>query len=169
MTDQRSGMRLELLSVQHRPALEDFERDNRAFFAQQVGDRGNDYFAHFGAQLAERVRENTTGQSLLCVVIDEDGAVIARINVLDIDSATPPPELGYRVAEAAQGKGVATWGVTGALELAAAHGVRRVRARVATTNPASRRVLEHCGFTLTGPADAPAGSTKSFLGYHKEL
>lgn len=168
MTVPPDDLRLELLTMRHAAPLEAFERDNRAFFAREVGDRGDDFFAEFADRLAERVAENDSGTSLLCVVVDTNGQVLGRVNLLDIDDPGRT-ELGYRVAESAQGRGVATWGVTGALDLAAAHGVRQVQARVATTNPASRRVLERCGFAATGPIDAPAGSTQRFLGYRKDL
>lgn len=168
MTGSDGELRLELLSKSHAVALEAFERDNRAFFAARIGDRGDDFFTHFHDRLADRVDENDSGHSLFCVVVDTAGHIVARINLIDIDRADPA-ELGYRVAEEAQGRGVATWGVTSALELAATYGVRRVLARVATTNTASRRVLERSGFSMTGPADPPPGSAKSFLAYRRDL
>lgn len=168
MTEPTGGMRLELLSLRHRRALEVFERVNREFFALHIGDRGDDFFTRFDVHLAERVAENTSGRSLLCVVTDASGEIVARVNLLDIDQPEQT-ELGYRVAERAQGRGIATWGVTSALDLAVGRGVRRVHAKVATTNPASRRVLEHCGFALVGPTDPPAGSPKSFLGCRRDL
>lgn len=168
MTGSQARLRLELLSTDHAAALEAFERDNRAFFAARIGDRGDEFFEQFDDRLADRVAENDDGRSLLCVVVDAGGSIVARINVTDIDQPGET-ELGYRVAEAAQGHGVATWGVREALELAAQRGVRTVDARVAITNPASRRVLEHCGFTPLGAAHAPDGSQKTFAGYRTLL
>lgn len=168
MTEGTEQLRLELLAMRHAAPLEAFERANRAFFAARIGDRGDDFFSRFHLHLAERVAENASGRSLLCVVVDAAGEIVARVNLIDIDQPEPT-ELGYRVAEAAQGRGIATWGVTSALDLAAGRGVRRVHAKVATTNPASRRVLQHCGFALVGPTDPPTGSSKTFLGYGRDL
>ncbi|MFC6704200.1 GNAT family N-acetyltransferase [Flexivirga alba] len=168
MTGLASDTRLELLSMQHHRVLEDFERDNREFFARQIGDRGDDFFAHFAEQLAERVAENDSGQSLFFVVVGASGDILARINLIDIDDPERT-ELGYRVAESAQGRGVATGGVRAALSEADARGVRTVRARVSTANLASQRVLEHCGFGCEGPVDAPVGVDKEFVGYRKIL
>jgi ribosomal-protein-alanine N-acetyltransferase len=168
MTQRPHAWRLELLTMDHATELERFERDNRAFFASRIGDRGDDYFAHFDERLAALVEENRSGRSLLSLVVDEAGHVLARINLTDIDEPDLS-ELGYRVAESAQGQGVATYGVTALLDLAASRDVPSVFAKVATTNPASQRVLEHCGFALVGPADAPLGSVKSFLGYCRAL
>lgn len=163
-----ADLRLELLAQTHADALESFERANRHFFAARIGDRGDDYFAHFTERLAALVEENRTGQSLLSIVVDDTGRLVARINLLDVNDPELT-ELGYRVAESAQGRGVATFGVTAMLALATERGVRSVRARVATTNLASLRVLERCGFTPTGPTAAPPGSTKTFVGYHRGL
>lgn len=148
----------------HAGALERFERDNREFFARHIPDRGDDYFEQFEERLAALVEENTDGRSLFCVVVDDAGTVLGRINLMDIDDPQET-ELGYRVAEAAGGQGVATWGVEAVLRLAVQHGVRTVRARVATSNIASQRVLEHCGFVQFGPVEPPVGSPRSFVGY----
>ena len=76
---------------------------------------------------------------------------------------------GFRVAEHAQGRGLATTGVTNALEVAAMRGVRTVMARVSIANVGSRRVLERCGFAHTGRTEAPRGWSQTFIGYRKEL
>jgi len=162
------GLRLELLNPSHEADLERFERTNRAFFARRIGDRGDEYFEHFAERLAALVAENRTGTSLITVLVDDAGAIVGRVNLTDIDDPELT-ELGYRVAEEAQGRGVATRGVGAMLELAAEHGVRTIAARVATTNHASQRVLERCGFARTGPADPPAGSRVGFIGYRRDL
>lgn len=160
--------RLELLTVDHARPLERFERSNRAFFAARIGDRGDDFFEHFDDRLAARVRENREGTSLFFVVVDADGEILGRVNISDIDRPTLT-ELGFRVAEHAQGRGVATQGVIAALDVAATRGVTSVKARVSTTNVASRRVLERCGFRETGRAEAPDGAVETFIGYRKDL
>jgi ribosomal-protein-alanine N-acetyltransferase len=160
--------RLELLTSEHARPLERFERANRAFFAARVGDRGDDYFEHFDDRLAIRVCENQEGTSLYFVIVDAEGEVLGRINISDVDRVDLT-ELGFRVAEHVQGRGLATSGVISALEIAAARGVMTVKARVSIANLASRRVLERCGFTQTGPAEAPSGWSQAFIGYSKDL
>jgi len=159
---------LELLTRDHARPLERFERANRAFFAARVGDRGDDFFEHFDERLAARVHENREGASLFFVMVDTDDEVLGRVNISDIDQPELT-ELGFRVAEHAQGRGIATQGVITALEIAATRGVKTVKARVSTANRASRRVLEHCGFGQTGQAEAPNGSSEPFIGYRKDL
>ncbi|WP_197275010.1 GNAT family N-acetyltransferase [Luteipulveratus halotolerans] len=157
-------MRLELLAPEHARPLERFELDNRAFFATRISDRGDGYFAHFDARLAELVEENRAGTSLIGVLLDPSEAVVGRVNITDIDQPERT-EIGFRVAKNVQGQGIARTGVRLALDLAVARGVRTVHARVATDNPASRRVLEVCGFQPTGPAPTPEGSSRTFIGY----
>lgn len=163
-----ASTRLELLSIDHARPLERFERANRAFFAARVGDRGDEYFEHFDELLAARVSENEEGTSLYFVIVDADGEVGGRINISDIHGPHMA-ELGFRVAEHAQGQGLATAGVIEALEIAAMRGVTTVTARASIANMASRRVLARCGFAQTGQAEAPSGSSQAFIGYRKDL
>ena len=160
--------KLELLTLDHGRPLERFERVNRDFFAARVGDRGDDFFEYFDDHLSSRVHENREGTSLFFVMVDTDGEVLGRVNISDIDQPRLT-ELGFRVAEHAQGRGIATKGVIAALDIAATRGVKIVQARVSTANLASRRVLQHCGFVQTGQAEAPDGSSEAFIGYRKEL
>jgi len=163
-----ANARLELLTPDHARPLERFERANRAFFAARVGDRGDDYFEHFDDRLAARVHENREGASLFFVIVDGDGEVLGRVNISDIDRPEST-ELGFRVAEYVQGRGLATQGVLTALDIAARRGVKMVKARVSTANLPSHRVLEHCGFDQTGQAETPNGSSETFVGYRKDL
>lgn len=161
-------MRLKLLAPGHAGPLEEFEGANRSFFAARVGDRGDDFFMHFDDWLASRILENQDGTSLLVVIVDAKGEVLGRINITDVDRPDAT-ELGFRIAEHAQGRGLARTGVTEALEVAATRGVRTVKARVAIANPASHRVLEHCGFARVGRTESPSDSSQTFIGYHKDL
>lgn len=160
--------RLELLTTDHARPLERFERVNRAFFAARVGDRGDEYFEHFDDLLASRAQENREGTSLYFVIVDAEGEVLGRVNLSDVDRPDLT-ELGFRVAEHAQGRGLATMGVTDALEIAAARGVKTVKARASVANGGSRRVLERCGFAQTGRTEAPDGWSETFIGYRKDL
>ena len=164
MTDAR----LELVAAEHARPLHRFEQENRSFFAAIVGDRGDGYFEDFDGRLAVLVDENRRGMSLFFVMTATDGEVLGRVNISDIDQPELT-ELGFRAAESVQGQGLATEGVLAALEAAGRRGVRTVQARVSMANVPSRRVLEHCGFGQTGPAEAPDGSSETFVGYRRDL
>lgn len=65
-------------------------------------------------------------------------------------------EIGYSVIPEAQGRGIATEMARALVARAFEHPlVRSVRAHTFDSNPASIRVLEHCGFTRVGPGEPP--------------
>ncbi|HXJ24763.1 MAG TPA: GNAT family N-acetyltransferase, partial [Streptosporangiaceae bacterium] len=78
--------------------------------------------------------------------------------------------LGYRVAQRAAGRGVATASVRELCQIAAArHGLRTLRAATSHDNAASQRVLAKAGFVPVGPA-APADlGGKSGTWYQRDL
>ncbi|WP_030826996.1 GNAT family N-acetyltransferase [Streptomyces hygroscopicus] len=143
---------LKRLHADHAPAVLDFELANRAYFAASVSDRGDDYFAQFTDRYNALLAEQEAGICAFYVLIAEDGSVLGRFNLVDIEDHTA--ELGYRVARQAAGRGVATATVRELCPLAAArHGLRTLRAAVAHQNAASRKVLVKAGFFPVGPAD----------------
>lgn len=141
--------RLQLLRPGHAAALLAFERENRAYFAMSIPDRGDDYFTHFAARHAELLTEQAAGLHFFHLLVDDDGEVLGRFNLVDV--ADGRAELGYRVAERAAGRGLATAGVREACALAAAeYGLTGLRARTTLDNTASRTVLARTGFTPCG-------------------
>lgn len=142
---------LQQLRPDHASAVLTFEIENRAFFAAAVGDRGDDYFEHFTELHDRRLAEQVAGEGAYYVLVD-DGSVLGRFNL--IIEAGGVAELGYRVAERATGRGVATAAVRQLCRLAAQrHGIRMLRAATTHDNTASQKVLLTCGFVPVGPAD----------------
>ncbi|WP_264925073.1 GNAT family N-acetyltransferase [Streptomyces sp. A012304] len=140
---------LERLRVEHAEALLVFERENRAYFSRTIPDRGDAYFAEFAAQLQARLAEQEAGTCHFHVVVDQDGELIGRVNLVDVEDGCA--ELGYRIGERAAGRGVATAAVGDVCRLAAAeYGLSALTAMTTLDNPASRTVLEHNGFTAVG-------------------
>ncbi|MFJ7492239.1 GNAT family N-acetyltransferase [Streptomyces sp. NPDC097727] len=140
---------LQRLRADHVPALLAFEQENRAFFAASVPDRGDDYFAHFEARLAALLAEQTAGICHFHVLVDTDGEVLGRFNLVDV--ADGSAELGFRIAEKATHQGLATATVRQICTLAATeYGLTTLRAAAALDNTASRAVLTRTGFVPTG-------------------
>jgi RimJ/RimL family protein N-acetyltransferase len=78
---------------------------------------------------------------------------------------TGPPqdgevEIGYQVAPAHRGRGVATAAVRTWVERAHAAGVHRVVARTDPAAVASARVLERAGFARDPGRDDPGGASR---------
>jgi ribosomal-protein-alanine N-acetyltransferase len=77
---------------------------------------------------------------------------LGRFNLIFVVDGSA--ELGYRVAQHAAGRGLATATVSELCELATAqYGLRKVRAATSLQNAASQKVLTKAGFLAVGPAD----------------
>jgi ribosomal-protein-alanine N-acetyltransferase len=138
---------LERLRADHADALLAFERENRAYFARTVSDRGDAFFTAEG--FAERLRallaEQHAGVCRFHVVLDEEGNLVGRVNLYDL--ADGCAELGYRVGERAAGRGVATAAVAQVCRLAATdYGLTSLTAVTHLDNRASMTVLARNGF-----------------------
>ena len=146
---------LQPLRAGHAAAVLAFELANRAYFTASISDRGDEFFEHFAERLSDLLADQETGRCACYVLVADDGSVVGRFNLYDIEDGTAV--LGYRVAEHAAGRGMATAAVRTLCRLAASrHGLRTLRAATSSANIASQRVLVKSGFVPDGPAD-PAG------------
>jgi ribosomal-protein-alanine N-acetyltransferase len=143
---------LQRLSADHVEAVLAFELANRAYFADWISDRGDDFFEHFAERHDALLARQQAGTAAYHVLVADDGSVLGRFNLVFSEEASA--ELGYRVAQHAAGRGLATAAVREVCRLASArYGVRRVRAATSVQNAASQKVLTKSGFSLAGPAD----------------
>ena len=141
---------LQPLRADHAAAVLAFERDNRAWFARSISDRGEEYFERFSDEHQSMLDEQEAGVCAFYLLVDDDGAVLGRFNLYNL--ADGSAELGYRVAEEAAGRGVATTTVRELCGLAASrHGLRILKAGTSDQNVASQKVLAKTGFVRTGP------------------
>ncbi|MCX4775740.1 GNAT family N-acetyltransferase [Streptomyces sp. NBC_01264] len=142
-------LRLERLRAAHEDALRAFERENRAYFARSVPDRGDAYFAEFGARHRALLAEQEAGTCQFHLVLDTSGELIGRVNLVDL--ADGAADLGYRIGQRAAGRGAATAAVRKVCRLAATeYGLGSLTASAALHNPASAAVLRRTGFTVLG-------------------
>ncbi|MGP4111714.1 GNAT family N-acetyltransferase [Streptomyces sp. 4N509B] len=159
---------LKRLDAGHAPAVLAFELANRAYFAASVPDRGDAFFDRFADRYSALLAEQEAGVCAFHVLLAEDGSVLGRFNLVDIDDHTA--ELGYRVAQHVAGRGVATATVRELCRLAAArYGLRTLRAATVRRNAASQRVLTKAGFVPVGPADPAHLSGEPGTWYQREL
>lgn len=143
---------LQRLSTDHAPAVLAFELANRAYFAASITDRGDEFFDRFDERHNALLAEQEAGTCVFHVLVDEDGTVLGRFNLVDLENCTA--ELGYRVAQSVAGRGVATATVRELCRLAATqYGLRKVTAVTTLDNIASQMVLTKAGFVQVGPAD----------------
>ncbi|MGH3322027.1 MAG: GNAT family N-acetyltransferase [Streptosporangiaceae bacterium] len=144
--------KLQRLCADHGHAILAFELANRAYFAASISDRGDEFFDQFTERYSALLAEQEAGISAFYVLVDEDGSVLGRFNLYEFKNATA--ELGYRVAEHAAGRGVATAALRELCRLATArYGLCALTAAASCENVASRKVLTKAGFVPVGPAD----------------
>jgi len=140
---------LQRLRPDHADVLLAFERENRAYFAVTIPDRGDDYFEHFAERHDSLLAEQDAGVSIFHVLVGDDGEVLGRFNLVDLENGTA--DLGYRMAQKAAGRGMATAAVREICRLAVAeYGLRSMRAATTRDNLASQKVLTRTGFVPVG-------------------
>ena len=102
-------------------------------------------------------------------VDDDDGALVGRVSLVDVDGRDGTAEIGYCTAPDARGRGVATAAVEAVVGWAKAGGLRRLEIEHAVGDAASCRVAARSGFALEGvEPDAPvlvAEAGGAVLGY----
>ncbi|MEO3761880.1 GNAT family N-acetyltransferase [Streptomyces sp. B5E4] len=159
---------LERLCAGHASAVLAFELANRAFFAAAVPDRGDAFFDRFPDRFGALLAEQESGVCAFHVLVDEDGAVLGRFNLVDIEDGTA--ELGYRVAEHATGRGLATATVRELCRRSATgYGLRTLRAATVQRNAASTKVLIKAGFVAVGPVDPARLGGEPGTWYRRDL
>ena len=159
---------LKRLQADDAPAVLAFELANRAYFAASISDRGDEFFDQFADRYGASLTEQEAGSCAFYVLVAEDGSVLGRFNLYDVQDGTA--NLGYRVAQHAAGRGVATAAVRELCQLAAArHGLRTLRAATSRANAASQRVLIKAGFVPAGPADPADIGGKPGTWYQRDL
>jgi ribosomal-protein-alanine N-acetyltransferase len=159
---------LQRLRADHAPAVLAFELANRAYFAASISDRGDDYFEQFAERHRVMLAEQEAGLGAFHVLVADDGSVLGRFNLILAGDGTA--ELGYRVAQQAAGRGVATATVRELCEVAAEqYGLRTLKAATSRHNAASQKVLTKTGFIPVGPADPAHIGGKQGTWYQRDL
>ncbi|MFE1798638.1 GNAT family N-acetyltransferase [Streptomyces sp. NPDC059517] len=159
---------LKPLHAGHAGAVLAFELANRDYFAASVSDRGDAFFEEFADRYDAALAEQEADVCAFYVLVAEDGPVLGRFNLYDLEDGTAT--LGYRVAQHVAGRGVATASVRELCRLAVVrHGLRTLRAATSHENAASRAVLTRVGFVTVGPADPAHLGGKAGTWYQHDL
>jgi ribosomal-protein-alanine N-acetyltransferase len=147
-----TGVRTAALRADHAPAVLAFEQTNRAYFAESISDRGDDFYEQFAERHRARLAEQDTGACVFHVLVDEDENVVGSFNLYDLVDGIA--EIGYRVAQRVAGRGVATCALQELCRIAREqYGLRTLRAATSNENTASQKVLTKVGFVATGPTE----------------
>ncbi len=139
-------------------ALAALVRINRRFLAPWEPLRSDSYFTLAGQQdaIADVLARSHDGSVLPHVILDPSGRLVGRITLNGIVRGPfQSCSVGYWVAEADTGRGLATAAVADIITVAFGElGLHRIQAETLLHNTASQRVLQRNGFVCIGTAAA---------------
>ena len=159
---------LQRVRADHEGPILAFERENRAYFAASIPDRGDEFFDDHAQRHRELLARQQAGAAAFYVLVADDGSVLGRFNLVFVGEGVA--ELGYRVAQRVTGRGVATAAVRELCRFAASrHGLTTLRAATSSDNIASQQVLRKAGFVPVGPADPSELSGKEGTWYERNV
>lgn len=147
-----------LLTTDDAPALAQLLQENRDFLAPWQPIRDEHYFTDDGQRevVSNTLQQHAEGSCVPLVIEDPSGAVVGAITLQSIiRGAFQSCSVGYWLAEAAQGQGLATKALREAVDRAFGElRLHRVQAETLTHNVRSQRVLDRLGFVRFGEAAA---------------
>ncbi|WP_026414061.1 GNAT family N-acetyltransferase [Actinomadura oligospora] len=145
-----------LVTLADAAELADLYRANREFLAPWEPVREERFFTEAGQGdvLAVMLDDHARGRAVPRVILDDDGAIAGRVNLVDIvRGAFQNAHLGYWVSGAANGRGLATRAVAEIVRIAfESLDLHRVQAATLVHNERSQRVLGRNGFVRYGVA-----------------
>ncbi|HSC91859.1 MAG TPA: GNAT family N-acetyltransferase [Gaiellaceae bacterium] len=141
--------RLERLADRHLEAVAELVADPDVLRFTRIPVPTPPDFARSWLASYERGRLDGTREGF--AIVDAAGAVLGLALAPHIEREEATVELGYVVAPAARGRGVATAALRLLTDWALGElGARRVELRIGVANEASKRVAERCGYTREG-------------------
>lgn len=141
-------MIFETLTTKHVNLLFQFELENRAWFESLITARADDFYSESAvkAHIDHCIREEKLGKNYSGLLIN-NGVIVARANLKDINKQDHTCAVGYRVAKNAIGNGYASFCLSELIEKAQVlYSVKLLKAQVLDNNPASKKVLTKLGF-----------------------
>ena len=87
---------LQRVRADHASAILAFELANRAYFAASISDRGDDYFDQFTERHNALLAEQEAGLCAYYVLAGDDGSVLGRFNLFDIQDGRLCSAIGSR-------------------------------------------------------------------------
>jgi RimJ/RimL family protein N-acetyltransferase len=143
------SVRLELLSAAHLGAVAAMVSDPDIVRFTRVPEPTPADFPQQWLAVYDAGRRDGTREGF--AAFDGDGAFVGVALAFGIDRDEGEAELGYMVAPAARGRGMATARLRALTDWAFAEtGVQRIRLVVDVENPASLRVAERAGYVREG-------------------
>ena len=143
------AIRLEPFGERHLAALEEMLDDPDLLRFTRVPEPVPPGFARIWLDRYEEGRADGSREAF--AIAAEDGAFLGLVLAPRIEDDARTAELGYVVAPAARGRGVATEALRQLTEwVFAERGMQRLELLISVENSASKRVAERCGYVREG-------------------
>ncbi|VVN39846.1 hypothetical protein PS662_05393 [Pseudomonas fluorescens] len=158
------SVRIRTLQRTDAQALLKFEVDNREWFERHIDARGAAFYSVQGVtdHIREYLAEHAAGTWHPFVIEEDGGRIVGRANLKAIDTSARTAEVGYRIAQSACGRGLATQAVKHLIREAQRRwNLTHLMANVYVENIASTKVLERCGF-LVEPVSRHEGTDREY-------
>ncbi|QUX93107.1 N-acetyltransferase [Marinomonas sp. A3A] len=141
-------MELRLLSRSDSKPLLLFETENQVWFESHINPREAGFYSDDGVKkhIEEFLSQHQRKAMLPMLVIDDNGEIIGRINLTDINLVLSEAYLGYRLGEKFTGRGIAKRAVEQITQLAKELNLQTLIAFASVDNIASQKVLTYNGF-----------------------
>ncbi|WP_338075101.1 GNAT family N-acetyltransferase [Kineococcus vitellinus] len=159
MSPRRTGTALRLVTERDAAALAGLLSGNWSFLAPFEPERGPEHFTADGqARLLRHALSEHAAGRVVPWVVEHDGELVGRLTLSSlVRGPFQSADVGYFVAEAVNGRGVATTAVAQAVAAAFAPppgglGLHRLQAATLLSNSASQAVLQRNGFERIGVA-----------------
>ncbi|URM30785.1 GNAT family N-acetyltransferase [Pseudomonas frederiksbergensis] len=144
-------VRIRTLQNTDAEALLAFELNNREWFERFIDARDAAFYSLQGVtdHIAAYLSGFTAGTWHPFVLEEAGGTIVGRANLKSIDMSERSAEVGYRIAQSACGRGLATLAVRHLIQEAQLHwSLKLLVANVYAANIGSAKVLERCGFLI---------------------
>lgn len=147
-------IKIECMNKANLIEIYEFEMENRIFFESILPPRPDKYFLYesFVELMNEILMEQLRGECYMCIIRNESGKMVGRINLHSIiGNEIKKAELGYRIAEAENGKGYGTKAVKLMIEeCIKKFNLSIIEAGTSAKNIGSQKVLIKNGFKKIG-------------------
>ena len=139
---------LEPFAVEHLPGVDAMLDDADSLRFTRIPEPVPPGFAQTWLERYEQGRRDGSREAF--AIVDDDGAFLGIAVVPEIDRETRTAELGYVVAPAARGRGVATEALRQLTAWAFELGMVRLELLISVDNAASKKVAQRCGYAREG-------------------
>lgn len=146
-------VKLELLKQSDASALLEFELNNKEWFESFIEARDDDFFDDNGIKdhVNFCLAEYKKGLLYPTLIKDENGQILGRANLYNIDRVKNSGSIGYRIGEEFTSQGLATLATKELLEVGKnRYELSSINAVASTDNAASQKVLAKNGFKQVG-------------------